>query len=156
MGNADPWYRAAMKQLILSWPLWALLSALFAALTAIFGKIGVAEINSDFATLIRTMVILAVIGLIVAATGAWQPLESVSRKTYLFLLLSGLATGASWLCYYRALKLGPASGVAPVDKLSVVFVAIFGLLVLGEHLNVRGWVGIGLIAAGAILVAVQS
>ena len=139
-----------MKPLLSPWVLWAVLSALFAALTAIFGKVGVEQINSDYATLIRTAIILVVVALIVAASGAWQPLASVSRKTYLFLLLSGLATGASWLCYYRALKLGPASGVAPIDKMSVVLVALFAVLFLGERPLAHNWIGIGLIALGAI------
>ena len=112
-------------------------------------------INSDFATLIRTGIILAVLGTIVAATGAWQPLQSVSRRTYIFLALSGLATGASWICYYRALKLGPASGVAPIDKMSVVLVAIFGFLLLGEKLTVPNWLGVAMIAGGAVLVALR-
>ncbi|HMH63971.1 MAG TPA: EamA family transporter [Rhizomicrobium sp.] len=142
-----------MKPLLSSWILWAGLSAFFAALTAVFGKIGVEQINSNYATLIRTVIILAVVTLIVAASGAWQPLASVSRKTYLFLLLSGLATGASWLCYYRALKLGPASGVAPIDKMSVVLVALFAFVFLGERLLAHNWMGICLIALGAILVA---
>lgn len=142
-----------MKSLLSSWQLWAGLSAVFAALTAIFGKIGVENVNSDFATLIRTVIILGVTGLIVLASGAWQPLASVGRKTYLFLLLSGLATGASWLCYYRALKLGPASGVAPIDKMSVALVALFAVLFLGEHLKPANWLGIALIALGAIAVA---
>ncbi|HYS45965.1 MAG TPA: EamA family transporter [Rhizomicrobium sp.] len=143
-----------MKPLFSSWILWAGLSAIFAALTAIFGKVGVAQINSDFATLIRTMIILVIVTLIVLASGAWQPFASVSRKTYLFLLLSGIATGASWLCYYRALKLGPASGVAPVDKMSVLLVALFAVLFLGERLQVHNWIGIVLIALGVVLVAV--
>ena len=96
-----------------SWQAWAALSAVFAALTAIFAKVGVAEVNSDFATLFRTLVILAVLAAIVAATGQWQPLSTVSGRSLLFLVLSGLATGASWLCYFRALKLGDASRVAP-------------------------------------------
>ena len=144
-----------MKIWLSSWPFWAFLSAVFAALTAIFGKIGVEKINSDFATLIRTVIILALLAVIVTAIGAWQPLASVSRKTYLFLLLSGLATGASWLCYYRALKIGPASGVAPIDKMSVLLVAIFGVMFLGERLQARNWIGIGMIAIGAILVAAR-
>ena len=144
-----------MKPLVSSWVMWAGLSAVFAALTAIFGKIGVEQINSDFATLIRTAIILVIVALIVMASGAWQPLASVSRKTYLFLLLSGLATGASWLCYYRALKLGPASGVAPIDKMSVLLVALFAVLFLGERLLVHNWIGIVLIALGVVLVAVQ-
>jgi bacterial/archaeal transporter family protein len=143
-----------MKPLFSSWMLWAGFSAIFAALTAIFGKIGVEQINSDFATLIRTAIILVVVGLIVMASGAWQPIAGVSRKTYLFLLLSGLATGASWLCYYRALKLGPASGVAPIDKMSVVLVALFAVVFLGERPQTHNWIGICLIALGAILVAV--
>ena len=142
-----------MKSFFHAWQFWAALSAGFAALTAIFGKIGVQEINSDFATLIRTMIILCVVAAIVLASGAWQPLASVGRRTYVFLLLSGLATGASWLCYYRALKLGPASGVAPIDKMSVLLVALFAVLFLGERLELRNWVGIVLIALGAIAVA---
>ena len=142
-----------MKALFSAWQFWAGLSAVFAALTAIFGKIGVQDINSDFATLIRTVVILCVIALIVLASGAWQPLSGVGRRTYVFLLLSGLATGASWLCYYRALKMGPASGVAPVDKMSVLLVALFAAGFLGERLELRNWLGIVLIALGTIAVA---
>ena len=143
-----------MKSLLSAWQFWAAMSAVFAALTAIFGKIGVQDINSDFATLIRTAIILLVIALIVSATGAWQPLATVGRKTYLFLLLSGLATGASWLCYYRALKLGPASGVAPIDKMSVLLVALFAAAFLGERMQWHNWLGIALIALGTIAVAV--
>jgi len=142
-----------MRVLLTSWPFWAILSAVFAALTAIFGKIGVENINSDFATLIRTVIILVVLAVFVTATQAWQPLEAVPRRTWLFLMLSGLATGASWVCYYRALKAGPASGVAPIDKMSVVLVALFAALFLGERLLLHNWIGIGLIALGAILVA---
>jgi transporter family protein len=138
------------------WQFWAIGSACFAALTAIFGKIGVEAIDSNFATLIRTGFVLVVLALIVVATDAWQPLATVSRKTWLFLLLSGLATGASWLCYYRALKLGPASGVAPIDKMSVVLVAIFGVAILGERMDARNWLGIAMIAGGAALVAIRS
>jgi transporter family protein len=142
-----------MKSLLASWQFWAAMSAVFAALTAIFGKIGVQDINSDFATLIRAAIILCVITLIVTASGAWQPLSGIGRKTYFFLLLSGLATGASWLCYYRALKLGPASGVAPIDKMSVMLVALFAAAFLGERLELRNWLGIILIALGTIAVA---
>ena len=138
------------------WQFWAAGSACFAALTAIFGKIGVEAIDSNFATLIRTGFVVGVLVLIVLGTGGWQPLSSISRRTWLFLLMSGLATGASWLCYYRALKLGPASGVAPIDKMSVVLVAIFGAALLGEKLALRNWLGIAMIAAGAVLVAVRS
>jgi len=144
-----------MSSTLLPWQAWALLAAAFAALTAIFGKIGVEAINSDFATLIRTAVILAVTAAIVASTGAWQPLASVSGKTWIFLTLSGLATGASWLCYYRALKLGPAAQVAPIDKLSVVLVAVFATLFLGERLTPKNWLGVVLVAVGALLVATR-
>ncbi|MCG8272892.1 EamA family transporter [Aquamicrobium sp. NLF2-7] len=136
-----------------SWQFWALLSAGFAALTAIFAKVGVENVNSDFATLIRTAVILLVIAAIVMATGQAQPLGSISGRTYVFLALSGLATGASWLCYFRALKLGQAAQVAPIDKLSVVLVAVFGVIFLGERLSLANWLGVMLIAAGAVLVA---
>ncbi|PWK70760.1 EamA family transporter [Aminobacter sp. AP02] len=139
-----------------TWQFWAILSAVFAALTAIFAKVGIENINSDFATLIRTVVILLVLGAIIAATGQFQPLGEISRKTYLFLVLSGLATGASWLCYFRALKLGNAAQVAPIDKLSVVLVAVFGVIFLGERLSTANWLGVALIAAGAVLVAYKA
>jgi transporter family protein len=142
-----------MRTALLSWQFWALLSASFAALTAIFAKIGVAEIDSDFATFIRTVVILVVLTAIVWATGKAQPLGSIPAKSYTFLILSGLATGGSWLCYFRALKLGNASLVAPIDKLSVVLVALFGAFFLGEHLTLHNWLGVAMIATGAILVA---
>lgn len=145
-----------MKPVLSSWILWAALAALFGALTAVFGKIGVEQVNSDYATLIRTAIILVIVALIVTATGAWQPFAGVSRKTWVFLLLSGAATGASWLCYYRALKLGPASGVAPIDKMSVLFVALFAVLFLGERLVLRNWIGIVLMALGAVLVAARA
>ena len=142
-----------MKSVLLSWQLWALLSAAFAALTAIFAKVGVENVNSDFATFIRTIVILLALGVILVATRQWQAPGSVSGRSYLFLVLSGLATGASWVCYFRALKLGDAARVAPIDKLSVVLVAVFGVLFLGERLSGANWLGILLIAAGAVLVA---
>lgn len=142
-----------MSGLVSSWQLWALLSAAFAALTAIFAKVGIEAIGSDFATLIRTVVVLLALAAIVAATGQWQPLGSISTRTYIFLVLSGLATGASWLCYFRALKLGDAARVAPVDKLSVVLVAVFGVAFLGERLSPPNWLGVILIASGAVLVA---
>ena len=138
---------------IASWVFWALLSAAFAALTAIFAKIGVENINSDLATFIRTIVIVAVLGGLLAARGLFQPLSSISPRTYLFLALSGCATGASWICYFRALQLGDASRVAPVDKLSVVLVAVFGVIFLGEHLSFHSWLGVLLIAGGVILLA---
>ncbi len=138
-----------------SWLPWALLSAAFAALTAIFGKVGVANIGSDLATLIRTIVILGTLAAIVAATGQWQAPTTIPTKTWIFLALSGLATGASWLCYFRALKLGDAARVAPIDKLSVVLVALFGVIFLGERLSGVNWTGVALIGLGAILVAVK-
>lgn len=136
-----------------SWQLWALLSAAFAALTAVLAKVGVEGVDPDFATFARTVVVLLALGAILVGTGQWQPVASVSGRSYLFLLLSGLATGASWVCYFRALKLGDAARVAPVDKLSVVLVAVFGVVFLGERLSGANWLGVGLIAAGAVLVA---
>ncbi len=142
-----------MKNLFLSWQVWALLSAAFAALTAIFAKIGIENVNSDFATFIRTIVILLAAGLMVYVTGNWQSPATITPRTWLFLVLSGLATGASWICYFRALKIGDAARVAPVDKLSVVFVAVFAVLFLGERLSLPNWLGVVLIACGAVLVA---
>ncbi len=136
-----------------SWQFWAVLSAVFAALTAVFAKVGVADINSDLATFIRTVVILALLALILALSGEWRTPDKISVKTYSFLLLSGLATGASWLCYFRALKIGEASKVAPIDKLSVVLVAIFGALLLGEKLSLLAWLGVVLIGMGAVVLA---
>lgn len=135
-----------------SWLVWALLSALFAAFTAIFAKVGVEGINSDVATLVRTTVIGVVLTILLVATGKLQ-LASVTPRTWAFLVLSGLATGASWICYFRALKVGEAARVAPIDKLSVVLVAIVSVALLGEHLSPRGWAGIALIGAGAVCVA---
>jgi transporter family protein len=142
-----------MQPLTLSWPFWAILSAAFAALTAIFAKVGVANVDADVATFVRTVVILAALAAILSATGGWQAPSEISGKSWLFLVLSGLATGASWVCYFRALKLGDAARVAPVDKLSVVLVAVFAVVFLGERLSPANWAGIGLIAAGTVLVA---
>src|ERR1700740_2824245 len=139
-----------------SWQLWAILSAVFAALTAIFAKVGVEGINSDLATLIRTVIVLITLSLILFATGQFSQPGPIAAKSWLFLLLSGLGTGASWLCYFRALKLGPATLVAPIDKLSVVLVALFGVTFLGERPSWNGWVGIALIATGAVLIAIKS
>ncbi len=138
-----------------SWQFWAVLSAVFAALTAIFAKVGVEGINSDLATLIRTVIVLITLTLILFATGQFNQLGPIPAKSWLFLLLSGLGTGASWICYFRALKLGPATLVAPIDKLSVVLVALFGVTFLGERPSWNGWLGIALIAAGAVLIAVK-
>ena len=145
-----------MNLTVSSWQFWALLSAAFAALTAIFAKVGIENINSDFATFIRTMIILVVLGAILLASGQFQSPATISGKTWLFLGLSGLATGASWLCYFRALKIGNAAQVAPIDKLSVVLVAVFGAIFLGERLSGANWLGVALIAAGAVLVAYRS
>lgn len=142
-----------MKDLLGSWQMWALLSATFAALTAILAKIGIEGVNSDFATLVRTIVILVAAAGIVFATGHWQSPATVSAKTWTFLVLSGLATGASWVCYFRALKIGNAAQVAPVDKLSVVLVAVFAVIFLGEKLSLPNWLGVAFIGAGAVLVA---
>jgi len=136
-----------------SWQFWALLSAGFAALTAIFAKVGIENVDSDFATFIRTIVILVVLAAMLSALGKWQAPGAISPRTYLFLLLSGLATGGSWICYFRALKIGDAARVAPIDKLSIVLVAVFGVMFLGERLSAVNWAGVGLIAAGALFIA---
>ncbi len=138
-----------------SWLLWALLSAVFAAATAILAKIGLEGIDSDYATLVRTTVILVVLGAFVYATGKWQDPASLPHRSLLFLTLSGLATGASWVCYFRALKLGEAYRVAPIDKLSVVLVAIFAVAFLGERPALRDWVGIACIGAGVLLLSLK-
>jgi len=144
-----------MTNLAGSWLVWALLSALFAALTAIFAKVGVENVNSDLATFIRTVVVLLALGGILAARGMFQPIASIAPRTYLFLALSGLCTGASWLCYFRALQVGDAARVAPIDKLSVVLVAVMGVAFLSEQLSIKNWAGIALIAAGSVLVALK-
>lgn len=139
-----------------SWIIWALLSAGFAALTAIFAKVGIQNVNSDFATFIRTLVIIGVLAVILAATGNWQSPTSISGRTYVFLILSGLATGASWICYFRALQLGDAARVAPIDKMSVLLVAVFAVVFLGERLSAINWLGVALIAGGTVLVALKA
>lgn len=136
-----------------SWFYWAMLSAVFAALTAIFAKIGLKEVDPDLATLIRTAIIILVLSIFVVATGKWSNPWSLSRPTWLFLGLSGLATGASWVCYFRALQMGAASKVAPVDKFSLVLVALFAVIFLGERPSFREWSGIALIAGGVLLLA---
>lgn len=137
------------------WVLWALLSACFAALTAIFAKVGIRGVDSDLATLIRTVVILLVLWPFVWITGKWSNPLSLSAKTLGFLALSALATGASWVCYFRALQIGHASQVAPVDKLSVVLVAVFAYALLGERPSAQEWLGIALIAGGVLLIALH-
>ena len=136
-----------------TWFVWALLSAVFAALTAIFAKVGLAGVDSDLATLVRTGIIGIVLAAFVVATGKWANPLTLPAKTLLFLLLSGLATGASWVCYFRALKIGDASKVAPVDKLSLVLVAVFAVLFLHERPAAREWVGILMVAAGVLVLA---
>lgn len=138
-----------------SWQFWALMSAIFAALTAVFAKVGIQGINSDFATLVRTLVIIGALCLFLTVTGQWQKPGEISGKSWVFLVLSGLATGASWLAYFRALQIGDASRVAPVDKLSVVLVALFAALFLGERMSTVNWLGIALIGCGVVLVALR-
>jgi bacterial/archaeal transporter family protein len=143
-----PWGRKMFTE---EWFVWALLSAVFAALTAIFAKVGLKGVDSDYATLLRTFVIIACLSLFVAFTGKWSNPGALSWKTLLFLALSGLATGASWVCYFRALQMGKASEVAPVDKLSVVLVAIFAVAFLQERPRWQEWVGLGLVATGVFI-----
>jgi len=137
------------------WFHWALLSAVFAALTAIFAKIGLAGIDSDLATLVRTAVIIVALALFVVLTGKWSNPLALSPRTWTFLLLSGLATGASWVCYFRALQIGDASKVAPVDKLSLLLVAVFAVVFLGERPSLREWAGILLVGAGVLVLGLR-
>ncbi|KJV27687.1 transporter [Aquitalea magnusonii] len=137
------------------WLPWALLSAVFAALTAILAKAGLRHIDADLATLIRTGIIALVLSAFVWLTGKWRNPLQLPGQTWLFLGLSGLATGASWVCYFRALQLGEASKVAPVDKLSLVLVAVFAVLFLGERPGLREWLGIGLVALGVLVLAIR-
>jgi len=138
-----------------SWQFFALASAFFAALTAIFGKVGVSGLNSNLATFIRTVFILLLTALIVTLRSEWQKPTSLAPKAVLFLILSAIATGFSWLCYYRALQLGPASKVAPIDKLSVVMVMLLAFMFLGETLNWKELLGGFFVAAGAVLIALS-
>jgi transporter family protein len=137
----------------ISWFYWALLSAVFASLTAIFAKIGIQGVDSDLATLVRTAIIIIVLSAFVWFTGKWTNPFNLPSKTWIFLTLSGLATGASWVCYFRALQIGDASKVAPVDKLSLVLVAIFAFAFLGERPNTREWAGIFMVASGVLVLA---
>lgn len=136
-----------------SWFYWALLSAVFAALTAIFAKLGIQGVDSDLATLVRTAIVMIVLSAFVLLAGKWRNPFALSSRTWLFLALSGLATGASWVCYFRALQLGDASKVAPVDKLSLVLVAIFAFTFLNERPSLREWTGIAMVAAGVLVLA---
>ena len=138
-----------------NWFFWALLSAVFAALTAIFAKIGLEGVDSDLATLVRTGVIMVVLAAFVHLTGKWRSPFELSSRTLVFLVLSGLATGASWVCYFRALKIGDASKVAPVDKFSLVLVAVFAFLFLDERPSIREWAGILMIGAGVLVLALK-
>ena len=138
-----------------SWIYWALLSAAFAALTAIFAKIGIQGVDSDLATLVRTAIIIVVLMVFVWLTGKWSNPFEWSPRTWLFLVLSGLATGASWVCYFRALQIGEASKVAPIDKLSLVLVAVFAVVFLGERPSVREWAGIAMVAGGVLVLALK-
>jgi transporter family protein len=138
-----------------SWVIWALLSAIFAALTAIFAKVGIQGVDSDLATLIRTAIIFVILAVFVWCTGKWSSPAALSGKTLTFLAFSALATGASWVCYFRALQMGPASKVAPVDKSSLVLVAVFAFAFLGERPSLREWVGIGMVAAGVLVLALK-
>jgi bacterial/archaeal transporter family protein len=141
--------------IVATWFYWALLSAVFAALTAIFAKIGLEGVDSDLATLIRTFVIVGILGGFVYVAGKWtNPLE-LPANTWLFLVLSGVATGASWVCYFRALKIGDASKVAPVDKFSLVLVALFAFAFLHERPSVREWLGILMVACGVLVLALK-
>ena len=138
-----------------NWIFWALLSAVFAALTAIFAKIGLEGVDSDLATLVRTGVIVILLACFVYFSGKWSNPFDLSPRTWSFLVLSGLATGASWVCYFRALKIGEASKVAPVDKLSLVLVAVFAFVFLHERPAGREWLGIAMVAAGVLVLALK-
>ena len=137
------------------WFYWAALSACFAALTAIFAKVGIQGVDSDFATLIRTVIIVFVLAGFVWYAGKWSDPRTLSPRALVFLALSALATGASWVCYFRALQVGQASKVAPVDKFSVVLVAVFAFAFLGERPSPREWLGIALVAAGVLVLALK-
>ena len=141
MTNNSPWF------------FWAILSAVFAAATAIFAKIGIQGVDSDLATLVRTGIIIIVLSLFVGFTGKWTNPFELPIRTWLFLGLSGLATGVSWVCYFRALQIGEASKVAPVDKLSLVLVAAFAFAFLGERPSLREWSGIAMVACGVLVLA---
>jgi transporter family protein len=137
------------------WFYWAVLSAVFAALTAIFAKVGIQGVDSDLATLVRTAIIIVVLSIFIWVTGKWSNPLALPSKTWIFLSLSGLATGASWVCYFRALQIGDASKVAPVDKLSLVLVAVFAFTFLGERPSLREWAGIAMVAGGVLVLATK-
>ena len=137
----------------INWFFWAFLSAVFAALTAVFAKIGIQGVDSDFATLLRTAIIIILLSVFVCLSGKWTNPFLLSSKTWIFLGLSGLATGASWVCYFRALQIGDASKVAPVDKFSLVLVTIFAFMFLGERPTLQEWAGIAMVAGGVLTLA---
>ncbi len=139
----------------MNWLHWSLLSALFAGLTAILAKIGITGVDSNLATAVRTVVVLVFAWAVAFSTGSAGGVFALSKRTWLFLTLSGIATGLSWLCYFRALQLGAASKVAPIDKLSVVFVLVFAALFLGEALTAKTILGGALIAVGAVVLALK-
>ena len=138
-----------------SWVFWALLSAAFAALTTIFAKVGVQSVDSDLATLIRTGIVFIVLSLIVYATHKLAGISTIPKNTWLFLALSALGTGASWLCFYRALKLGDASKVIIIDKFSLVLVMILAVIFLDEKLTAKDWVGMLMVTSGMILITLK-
>ncbi|WP_432261078.1 EamA family transporter [Cupriavidus sp. TMH.W2] len=138
-----------------AWFAWALMSAVFAAFTAIFAKVGLAGIDPDMATLVRVVIITGVLAVFVAVTGKWGNPAMFTPRNWIFLTLSALATGASWVCYFRALQIGDASKVAPVDKFSLVLVAVFAVLFLGERPAPREWLGIALVAAGVMVLSLR-
>ncbi|MDG2955280.1 EamA family transporter [Bisgaard Taxon 10/6] len=137
----------------MNWLIFAFGSAFFAGLTAILGKLGVEGMNSNLATFIRTVVIFFVIGAIITARNEWQLPQHIAAKPLTFLILSGVATGLSWLCYYRALQLAPASWVAPIDKLSVVIAIVLGVVLLGEAVSLKLVIGSLLICSGVLVLA---
>jgi transporter family protein len=137
------------------WFMWAALSAVFAAFTAIFAKIGIRGVDSDLATLIRTSIIIVVLSGFIWYAGKWSNPFALPGKTWAFLALSAIATGASWVCYFRALQIGDASKVAPVDKFSIVLVALFAVLFLGERPPLKDWIGIAMVAGGVLVLAVR-
>ena len=136
-----------------SWMFWAILSAIFAALTTIFAKVGIQGVDSDLATLIRTAIVLLLLTLFVHFTGKWVNPFNLSKYNWVFLVLSGVATCASWICFYRALQIGEASKVLVVDKFSIVIVAILAFVFLGEKPLTKDWLGIALVACGLMVIA---
>jgi transporter family protein len=136
-----------------SWIFWAALSAVFAALTTIFAKVGIQNVDSDVANLIRTAFVFLLLALFVYSQGKFSPSITITKNTWVFLGLSGLATCASWICFYRALQIGDASKVIVIDKFSIVLVAIFAVIFLGEKTLLKDWIGITLVTTGLILIA---